>query len=673
MDFSPRLSYLFGTEEYVVMRRQLALLRETMINHLYRMEERNLYTICSGSLGEGVAYPKSDDDVMICETDQRVVMTYREATQRGDVLMVPSEYSPGYCLLLDVKGSHQETCTQIIDEKPFLSSSAYKQFFLRSVGQSAHIHGPCISGIFGSAEGDLARCISCSSWPDVATEWLTRNRLYNWPSTEMSHNIVQKGCHVVPVGDPDSPYCNHEWRISFSVAERTLMHSFNHTQFLVYNLLRLTLKRIIEKSFPDVLCSYFMKTTLFHSAEKTPKDFWREGHLESCFRTCLSVLYDYVDNIYCPNYFIPGYNMIKRKINHTNRREMLDIIKTIHNIGIVGTLQLSGESHCLDATLSAKVMEYKLDTEFMFSAHLRKAFIYIEDVFLSLPHEAVVSYTDCLSTFFRMLSECTQNELGNMIRYRGINSYCLRMMHSLFSLPKNNKHKYRLYETLKPMLTTGFRGDVTTGKLTMATYMYMVGKTESALYVIQKLLSDYPPYAMDGSRDELKMITYIDYMCGRGYSIEYKARRAYVPYYRLYSRCLNAFPHSLKILISKSNYILIDPLTYTYFLQSLCYVQLRDLFLLKKSTKCLINRIDDLKGDMAIAHTRMCVGIIKYVQGEPQSACRWLRSVYIIAAKLPRPFNEEFSSSVLTYMSCLLNKYFSSDILTESNSIIYQR
>ncbi|KAK3092492.1 hypothetical protein FSP39_003599 [Pinctada imbricata] len=94
MDLSTRLSYLFGTEDHVGMRRQLVLLREKMKNHLHLMEKRNQYTICSGSLGEGLAYPQSDDDLMFCQTNIRVVTTYRESTERGDILMVPSEYSP---------------------------------------------------------------------------------------------------------------------------------------------------------------------------------------------------------------------------------------------------------------------------------------------------------------------------------------------------------------------------------------------------------------------------------------------------------------------------------------------------------------------------------------------------------------------------------------------------
>ncbi|KAK3093079.1 hypothetical protein FSP39_010798 [Pinctada imbricata] len=665
MDLPTRLSYLFGTEEYVGVRRQLVLLREKLLNHLHRMEKENLHSTCSGSLGEGVAYPTSDDDLMLYRTDNRVVKTYREITQRGDVLMVPSEDFPGYCLLLDVQGSLRENSIQIIHEMPFVSSSFFKSVILS--GDRESIHGPCISGNVGSWEYDHACCISCSFWPDVANDWLTRKRSNNWPLSGMIQNIVQNGCHVVPVGDPDSPSGQHEWRLSFSVAERTLMHSFNHTQFLVYNLLRLTLKRIMEKSFPGVLCSYFMKTMLFYTAEKTPLHLWRENNLESCFKTCLSVLYDYVDNIYCPNYFIPEYNMMKRKINHTNRHGMMDIIRTVYDIGIVGILHLSGESHCLNDTLSATDMEYKLDREFMFSYHLWHAFMSVDDVFHSLPHEAVVSYTDCLSTFWRILSECTQNELMNMMWYRGIHSHCLRIIDSLLILQKNNKQKYRLYKTLNPLLPIGFRGDVTTGKLTMATYMYMVGETESALYVIQKLLSEYPPYAIDDSGDELKRRTYIEVMCGRGFSIDYKIRSSYVSSYYLDSRCLNVFPYPLRFFISIMGRHFIDPLTYTFFLQSICFVQLRDQSLLRKSTKCLVNHIHELKYGIHIAYAKVCVGIIKYVQGDYQSACRWLGSVYIIADNFPPPYNKRFSRSVLTYVSCLVHKHFSSEILQNQN------
>ncbi|KAK3092678.1 hypothetical protein FSP39_005812 [Pinctada imbricata] len=602
------LSYLFGTEQYVELRRQLVLLRETLKN--YASREQNRHIICSGSIGEGVAYPKSDDDLMLSQMNCRVVMTYREATRAGDLLMVLSEFCPGYCRLLDVKGSYPDYFVYTIHEMPFVSSTLWKQYF---TGEGEHIHGPCQSRTIGYGEYDIAVCIPCCTWPDIANDWVIRERPYSWPSCETIQNIIHNGCHVVPIGDADSPYADHEWRISFSVAERTLMYSFNHAQFLVYNLLRLTLKRVIAEAFPEVLCSYFMKTTLFYTAENTPKQLWQMHNLESCFKVCLSVLYDYVDHIYCPNYFIPEYNMIKRKINHSNRHQILDIVRTVYRIGVVGIICLSGESACLDASLSAAIMEYKLDKEFMCSFHLRKSVGAINIFLNNLPHENIACGMLNLYKYWSVFMYNTtilESELIYIIWNKGINACCLKLMDQLFTSSEMNKQDYQLYKTLEALLRIGYRGDVTTGKLTMATYLYMVGKTDSALYVIRQLLSEYPPYAIDVNRNELKKQAYKDVMCGRGYTMNYKIRHAHAPPYRLYKGCLNAFPSPLKIWIGLMDNIPLDPLVYAYFLESLCHAQHQNVIRLMKSLRCLVNHLDYLKVYDDIVNTRMYVGII---------------------------------------------------------------
>ncbi|KAK3087258.1 hypothetical protein FSP39_003714 [Pinctada imbricata] len=656
MELSTRLSYLFGTEEYVELRRELVLLRERFMNYIRR--EHNQHVICSGSLSEGVAYPTSDDDVMVSHMICRAVTTYRDATHAGDVLMVPTQFSPGYCRLLDVKGSYRNNIIHIIHDMPFLSSSLWKQHFA-SGGQ--YIHGPCQSGTIGTVEFDYAYCIPCYTWPDIANDWVIRERSYAWPSCEMIHNITHNGCHVVPVGDPDSPYSSHEWRMSFSVAERTLMHSFNHTQFLVYNLLRLTLKQVIEKAFPGVLCSYFMKTTLFYTVENNSMVLWGIENFETCYKACLSVLYDYVDYRYCPNYFIQEYNMIKRKVNHTNRHEILYMLRTLHTIGVVGIIHLCGESRCLDENLSATTMEYKLDREFMFSDHLLHVLLDTSFFFDKIPHKDSECCWHNIYNFLSLL-ECNptmiQNQLISAIWYTGINSYCLRMMNYLFSSSEIHKHNYRHYKTLEALLRIGYRADVTTGKLTMATYMYMVGKTEITLYVIRQLLSEYPPYVIDVNRDELKAHAYVDVMCGRGFTMNYKMRHAHARQYWLQIHYLNAFPLPLKRLITIMEDVPLEPLTYAYFLESLCHVHYQNQLMVMKSLKCLVNHMDHLMVDEDIVRTRMCVGIIKYVHGESQSACRWLGSANLMKDVLPPPVNERLSRSALTYIACLLNKKF---------------
>ncbi|KAK3083438.1 hypothetical protein FSP39_022771 [Pinctada imbricata] len=655
MDICDRMGLLFGTEEHVRMRRGLVLLREDIFN--YNSDNPNRI-ICSGSLGEGVAYPTSDDDLMMYFTKIRVVKSYREATQMYDLLMVPSEHTPGYCMLRYVNLPYPANMMFEMDEMPYFSSLSWKQSD-QLEGES--IHGPCRSQIIGDYEYDFAKSISCSFWPDVAQNWILRNRLHSWPSRELIQDIVMSGCHVVPIGDQSSSFYEHGWRISFSVAERTLMHSMNHVQFLTYNLLRLCLKRIIEKGSAGVLCSYFMKTTLFYTAENTPSQFWQAENIETCFKTCLSVLYDYVYHGYCPNYFIPEYNMIKRKVNHTNRQPLLDIVKALHGTGIVGIIHLCGESICLHEHMSFLTIEHKLDFEFLISNH------FILTV-RSLP--VLTSKRDINDVFFGLFHILYHNSTCRMAKvlfHRGIILCCQTLIDRLLSQPRINKYSYPLHKTIGTLLRIGYRADVTTGKLTAATYMYLIGKTESALSYLRRLLSEYSPYVIDDARTEHTLEAYAEVMCGRGYTMDYKVRHAYAPNCILIPGVLNAFPPSLRILISTvsvgkvlfgSPTIYLDPLSYTYVLESLCYIRMQNSnALLKKSTRCLVHRIDDLKGEV-IMMTKLCIGIIKYEQNNGQSACRWFSSAYIMKDIFHEIFSVSLSHSIMTYIACSLNRRF---------------
>lgn len=54
--------------------------------------------------------------------------------------------------------------------------------------------------------------------------------------------------------------------ISFSLAEKSLVYSMNHSQFLLYGLMKLFLKEIINKGLDEeeeILCSYHIKQPSF--------------------------------------------------------------------------------------------------------------------------------------------------------------------------------------------------------------------------------------------------------------------------------------------------------------------------------------------------------------------------------------------------------------------------
>ncbi|KAK3099529.1 hypothetical protein FSP39_005875 [Pinctada imbricata] len=257
MSLYDRLSYfLFGTEKIVDIRQKLALLRERLRNGL---QDKTLRMICTGSLGEGIAYPKSDDDFMIFSDKIQVVRKCSDAVKRLHLVLSYVKDSPGYCLLLDINRSYAVDVICFASGVPIVSSFLWKQKYTTAI-EGDSVHGPCCSFVLGREDFDCAFCIPCNFWPDIAYDWINRNRANRWPSHEIIQTIVRNKCHVVPVGDPDSPFHDHSWRISFSDAERTLIHSFNHVQFLTYSILRLVLIDFFHRD--ELRTSHFELRTL---------------------------------------------------------------------------------------------------------------------------------------------------------------------------------------------------------------------------------------------------------------------------------------------------------------------------------------------------------------------------------------------------------------------------
>ena len=93
---------------------------------------------------------------------------------------------------------------------------------------------------------DLILSLHCPFWPNGASEWINRPRLSGWPTPHDIYSIVDFECHIVLVGRPLSPRREMEWRISFSIAERILVWSFNHVQMQCYAVMKIVLKEFIK-------------------------------------------------------------------------------------------------------------------------------------------------------------------------------------------------------------------------------------------------------------------------------------------------------------------------------------------------------------------------------------------------------------------------------------------
>lgn len=147
---------------------------------------------------------------------------------------------------------------------------------------------------------------------------------------------VRNGCHFVPIGHKLGNHADNEWRISFSQAEAKLVYSMSHTQFLIYGLLKLFLKEIINEGLDEdkLLCSYHMKTTVFWAIQQNALSYWCPRNLLAGFWICFKLLLKWVYKGVCPNFFIPQNNMFLDKIHGKTQTHIFRRLYDMYKMGI---------------------------------------------------------------------------------------------------------------------------------------------------------------------------------------------------------------------------------------------------------------------------------------------------------------------------------------------------
>ncbi|XP_033116141.1 uncharacterized protein LOC117116252 [Anneissia japonica] len=95
---------------------------------------------------------------------------------------------------------------------------------------------------------DVAIALKGVNWPTIANPWVSRLR--DWPEKRIVDKIIKDGYHIVPKCYPGGSGIDVEWRLSFSVAERTLAHTFTDTQRKCY----LIFKKLWRKYLKVISC-----------------------------------------------------------------------------------------------------------------------------------------------------------------------------------------------------------------------------------------------------------------------------------------------------------------------------------------------------------------------------------------------------------------------------------
>ena len=315
--------------------------REAMVSHwrvtqaihdrLYQVGLETQQIHYTGSVYEGMPWEVcGDQDVMYTYPTYPVVVLEppgdSKQHQSGFVVARGNPDQPAYLRLkvTDIEGIKNEY-RKLIDINNFVSS----ELFVDSNVTDTHVaHGPAATGLAFTShpdrgEADLVSCFHCPSWPPRASEFLTRPRPHGWPSQSLKDKIQQAGCHVVGVGYPHSDNKDIEWRWSFSVAEKELIHDMSNTMAGVMYVLKAVknkhwTKEDLDK--PTTFCSYYIKTACLWVCEETDQsntaimDLCRQviDWLVTCYRT--HTLH---------HYFIRGQNLI----GHLSQ----DMCKKVHD------------------------------------------------------------------------------------------------------------------------------------------------------------------------------------------------------------------------------------------------------------------------------------------------------------------------------------------------------
>lgn len=258
------LCHYIGTPTEITMRRQVV-----DIEGLFMNSQHKTNAFLSGSFRDGFRFKSSDKDCMFWFIDIKVITDFSQdgicdISKHSILLMEDTDTAPGFVRLKLVSSRIKvlNVCATRLDDFMYISSSLWKKMFAFQYlkndprcHKNVSIHGPCFNNFYENEEYDFAECVKCVYWPQLTNNWIQRCIQHNWPPKTVLADILKNGCHFVPIGSKTSSGENPlEWRLSFSLAEQKLVYSMNHTQFLCYGLLKIFLKKIVNKGKKIHVC-----------------------------------------------------------------------------------------------------------------------------------------------------------------------------------------------------------------------------------------------------------------------------------------------------------------------------------------------------------------------------------------------------------------------------------
>ena len=514
------LDEVTGTKEIVEMRKEHCRIHDRLMSS----NEDNMKLHFTGSKAEGLDLAGSDRDIMYdIDTfyDIKVAELVRDLSQSpcaNKFLLETENVAPGFTLLKSVSDTQrlfilESMCTT--RNSSYLSSVRFVTLQALSLAfqskntralKSIAVQGPSVEVrteyMNACAPGDdQVSSLRCNFWPQSAKEWLDRPRPHRWPSPSNISSIRAFGCHLVPAGNPISPTKPLEWRLSFSIAERTLVWSFSYTQMHCYAVLKLLLKEFIKprcsQASKDVLCSYFVKTFLFWQFESSDPSFWMKENMRECIMALLRGFYKCLQSGILRHYFIPSFNLLDIKLTHGVQIELLQLFDFIlqRDIAILKECpslkdvwsEFTSECEMHDIDPDALQNRRTITTETCIIRILNENSI-VKNVALNpcvFLEESLVEMSDLIGT------GCMSRPILHLV----IKQLCFYISRKrlIKDLESGNKVLYNCQRDLKE---NRLGTDVASCSLWLATIFFFKMDYDTTLNVINRVLSSITPFAL---------------------------------------------------------------------------------------------------------------------------------------------------------------------------------
>ena len=603
---SQLLDDVVGTEEMVHIRQDYCRIQDCMKSSGHNTGS----TYYTGSKAEGLDLPGSDFDFMfdinnaynmqVIQTEQHAL----DATQRPLFMMSTENVRPCFAMLRSVRPIRDRellNACQEINSYLYLSSYLYvhnvqaefskdrPDIATTRQGPSIEIWTPYMDRSQSGA--DKVFSIHCSFWPNAASEWLSRSRNFAWPSPRDIKIIVDFGFQLVPVGHPHSDMNMMEWRLSFSVAERTLVWSFNHVQMQCYAVMKLVLKEFIHPNCSPpcrVLCSYFIKTFLFWEYEDTDPSYWCKENFRECVMRLMSDFHECVRTRSLKHYFILSFNLLSVKMTDDARKELLRIFGIILQSDISIFKECETLKKVWDDCLNHGAgMNYIVGAA---KKNLLRSDVCMMTAIDNLQYEVLIApyyySVDICTLTSQFVNQFHMDHTGNKTY---LASFAIGILFNYTSISLTFKTSQStgnktLYKPRRFLQSNVSRIDISTSMLWYAMLMTKCGDYRLSLRVVNQVLSSVSPFALYFTGNDLRYVSnetktrYADMFSSNDTRVTERARRAWMFDLRIMPIHMDMVPAAIHVELvhCDDDYgVWLSPFVCAYYLMFLNYCGLR--------------------------------------------------------------------------------------------------